>query len=184
MGDRSESWKKYLPKDGPKKDPRSDYQKARAHAGHIDLNFCPFGCEDNVCDDKMRCKHLIGHTHQPEHEGDRPTIFSPLKYQRSLDGTIQYDMLTNDGTDIQKVLPSDVLIPITVDSMVFRKNAGERQAVKKHKIPDKMMTILGVKNEDGDIVPVTLAEMQGKPKKKTWSRKKKVKSDADLQPST
>lgn len=182
--DRSENWKKYLPKDGPKTDRRSDYLKARAHSGGQTLNFCPFGCEDHTLDDRGFCLHMIGNTHQPEHEGERPKTFSPLKYQRSLDGQILYDTLTIDGTDSQQVLASDVLVLVSVDSMVYRKNAGERQAVKRHRIPDKMMTVLGIKNEDGDIVPATLAEMQGTPKKKTWSRKKKAKPVADLQTSS
>lgn len=181
MSDRNETWKKYLPKDGPKPDNRSDYLKAKAHAGNIDLNVCPFGCEDRDCDDKMRCKHLVGNTISLEHEGVRPKIFHPLKYQRSLSGEIQLDVLVTDGTDPQSVLATDHLIPVSVDSMVFRKNCGERPAVRRHKIPDKMMTVLGVKNEDGDIVPATIAELQGTKAKKP--RKKKTKA-ADLQPSS
>lgn len=179
MADRNDSWKKYLPKDGPKTDRRSDYLKARAHSGGQVLNFCPFGCEDHTLDDQGRCLHLVGNTHQPEHEGERPKIYSPLKYGRNLDGSIQFDVLVTDGADPQPVHEKDVLIPVSVDSMVYRRNAGERPAVKKHRIPDKMMTVLGVKNEDGDTVPMTLADLQ--PKKKT--RKKKTKA-ADLQPSS
>lgn len=179
MSDRSENWKKLLPKDGPTPDNRSDYLKARAHVGNIDLNVCPFGCEDRDCDEKMRCKHLVGNTVSLEHEGQRPKIFHPLKYQRTLDGTIQYDSLIIDGNDPQPVLKTDELVLVSVDSMVFRKNAGERPAVKRHKIPDKMMTVLGVKNEDGDTVPMTLADLQPQKKK----RKKKAKA-ADMQPSS
>lgn len=181
--DRNESWKKYLPKDGPRKDNRSDYLKARAAAGGQVLNFCPYGCEDHVLDDRGYCKHMVGITHQPAHEGERPTKFSPLKYARTLDGTIQYDSLTTDN-EICPVLKTDELIRISVDCMVYRKNPGERQPVKRHKIPDKMMTVLGVTNDDGDVVPATLADMQGHQKaKKPPVKKKKVQPVAEMQPA-
>ena len=179
MAERSESWKRFIPKDRPKDDNRSDYIIAKAHVGGGVINTCPFGCPDHTLDDMGRCKHLIGNSYQPKHEGDRPTNYAPLKCQRHLDGTIQYDVLVTTGESLP-ILDSDILIPVSVDCMVYRRNVKEREAVAKHKIPDAMMTVLGVKNEDGETVPMTLNELQGRPKK-TWSRKKKVKPVAETQ---
>lgn len=180
MADTRDSWRRFIRDDTPKTDRRSDYLKAKAFSGGAVVNTCPYGCEDHQLDDRGFCKHLVGHSH-PCGEEERPTVFSPLKYDRTLSGEIKYDVLVNDGNDIQEVLLSDELVRISVSHMVYRKNPGERQAVKRHKIPDKMMTVLGVKNEEGDVVPATIADLQ--PKRKTWSRKKKVKSEAETQPA-
>ena len=143
MADTSQSWKRFIPSDGPKTDRRSDYLKAKAHVGGGVINTCPYGCADHELDDRGFCKHMVGHTH-PCGEDERPTIFSLLKHDRTLDGTIKYDVLVNDGNDLQKVLPTDHLVQISVSCLVYRKNPGERQAVKRHKIPQKMMVVLGV----------------------------------------
>lgn len=117
-----DGYKRFLPTATPKKDMRSDLIKAKAVAGGLVVNACPFGCEEHELDAEGYCKHLVGFTLP----GSR-TQFEPLKSRFDSNGKpTEHKYL--DGKDLQTVMAEDVVEPVTVSARVYRRTQEQAEA--------------------------------------------------------
>ncbi len=117
-----DGYKRFLPAATPKKDLRSDLIKAKAVAGGLVVNACPFGCEEHELDAEGYCKHLVGFTLPGS-----TNMFEPIKSRVDRNGkTTEYKFI--DGKDPQTVQAGDVVEPVTVSARVYRKTQEQAEA--------------------------------------------------------
>lgn len=85
--------------------------KAKTALGGV-VNACPFGCrEEDLTNELGYCRHLKGFTRDGK-------TFEPIKARNT-----KSEHLFVDGSDPQKVLKTDKLIPITDCSRVYRDDS-------------------------------------------------------------
>lgn len=108
--------------------------KGRCRTGEK-ANACPFGCPDQKLDENGYCKHLVGFTNSTPAECSLGKgLMEPMVTVggRKVVQVRRESVPGEDGDEegepvLEKVLPADVLVRITVSSRVYR------QAVEKTK---------------------------------------------------
>ena len=107
-------------------------KKVKLAAKGINPNACPFGCESHELDARGYCHHLVGFTHE-----DEPLRKKAFEVLMTPDPDDRLRRRSVDGSRIEKIQRTDVLVRITNNYRVYRPTGIESLLEDRATRPDE-----------------------------------------------